>query len=136
MALVSQIVNRSLRLLGVLDVAAAPAAVDSQTAISVLNALCSRWEANGLALGWANVSAPDDTLPAPEEAHEALAYNLAVKLAPEYGNVSNLQVIEQQARDSLAELRRDRLVEMPLSLSSDLPSGLRGYYDIYTDEFV
>lgn len=136
MTLVSVIINRSLRLLGVLDVAESPSAVDEQTAISVLNALVTRWEANGLALGWANVSAPDDTLPAPDEAHEALAYNLALKLAPEYGKTSNLQIIGQQASDSLAELRRDRLTEMPLVQTSDLPRGRYGLWNITTDEPV
>jgi len=47
--------------------------------------MCNRWEANGLALGWVNVTAPDGTMPSPTEAEEAIAYNLALRLAPEYG---------------------------------------------------
>lgn len=134
MALVSVIVNRALRLLSVLDVNSAPEAEDEQTAIAALNAMCTRWEANGLAMGWRNVSAPDDTLPAPDEAHEALAYNLALRLAPEYGKTGDHIALD--AREFLADFRRDALVSRPLVQCSDLPRGLNGYWNIYTDEPV
>jgi len=131
--LVSQIVNRALRLLRVLDVASAPSAVESQTMIEALNAMAYRWEANGLALGWVDVSAPDDTLPAPAEAHEALAYQLALRTGGEFGTSLSPRD-EALAEQFLADLRRDRLVEMPLELDCDLPS--RGHWNIYTDEPV
>jgi hypothetical protein len=132
--LVSAAINRALRLLGVLDVAESPAAEDSQTAIQALNSMVQRWEANGLAVGWANVSAPDDTLPVPDEAQEAVIYNLAVRIAPEYGMPSQMQYIASEAARMLSELRRDRLVEMPLVQCSDLPKGLFGQWNITTDE--
>lgn len=134
MALVSEILNRSLRLLGVIDAAEATPSLESTTAIIALNAMLMRWEANGLSLGWANVSAVSDTLPSPGEAHEAIIYNLAVRLAPEYGVPQSYPILQQQARDSLSELRRDRLAASPLVVATDLP--VSGHWNIYTDSPV
>ena len=133
MALVSEIINRSLRLIGAIDALAATDAVDSQTAIVALNALCNRWEANGLAMGWVDVSDPDDTFPAPVEAEEAITYQLALRLAAEYG-VAPRGDVAAFAMESLAALRRDRLAAAPLTLASDLPRPL--HWNIYTDEAV
>lgn len=134
MALVSSVLNRALRLLKAIDASSATPALDSQTAIVALNAMCVRWEANGLALGWSPVTNVDGVLPAPEEAEEALAYNLAVALAPEYPSVADFDRVERRARDSLAELRRDRLTEMPLRLVNDLSAATTcGEWNIYLD---
>lgn len=132
--LVSEVVNRALRLLGVQDANASTDAIESQTAIVALNAMCGRWEANGLAMGWASVSAPDDTLPAPDEASEAIVWNLALRLAPEYGKLQRARELMPDADRFLADLRRDRLTSAPVSLCSDLPRGLSGHWNIYTDE--
>jgi len=137
MALVSTIINRSLRLLGAIDPAADTPALDSQTAIVALNSMCTRWEANGLAMGWANVDAVDDTMPSPDEAEEAIVYNLAVRLAPEYAIPAAMPGIADMARQFLSELRRDRIVEMPLTLSHSLPASLRGgQWDITNDDYA
>ncbi len=134
MATVLQLVSRSLRLLGVLDANMVPAAEDMATAITALNAMMARWEANGLAVGWAAVDSAVDTLPVPAEAEEAVAYNLACKLASEYG-VQPRQDVVTEARDGLAALRRDRIVSAPITVCSDLPRS-HGNWNIYTDEPV
>ncbi|QWN20897.1 hypothetical protein DGM98_12850 [Xanthomonas citri] len=91
-----------------------------------------RWEANGLALGWQPVETLAETLPAPAEAEQAIAYNLALILRPEYG--ANLEPdVVQTANEGLAELRRDMLVANPLVLRQRLPGC--GRYNIYTDEY-
>lgn len=132
MTTVTQIVSRSLRLLGVLDPAEAAEAEDMTTGMQVLNGMLARWEANGLALGWASVSSPSATIPLPAEAEEAVAYNLALKLAPEY-KVEPSAWIVGDAREGLAALRRDCLVSRPLTIASDLPRSL-GHWNITTDE--
>lgn len=132
MATVLDIVSRSLRILGVLDVNQSVKAGDLASAIVALNGMMRRWEADGTALGWATVEAGTETLPAPDEAHDAIAYNLALRLRSEY-RVSLDPDVVAFARDGLAALQRDRLVEMPIEQSLRLPG--RGGYNIYTDEF-
>jgi hypothetical protein len=134
MTTVAEIVSRSLRLLGVLDANKAPSGSDYGTAILTLNAMVQRWEANGMALGWASVSDPGADIPLPPEAEQAVAFNLAVLLAPEYGITPNAVVVGF-ARDGLSELRRDRLVSSPLTLTSDLPRTY-AHFNIITDEPV
>ena len=134
MSLVSAILNRAHRVLAINDAANALEALDAQTAIEALNAMCTRWEANGMAIGWANVSAVGDTMPSVDEAEDAIVYNLAMRIATEYG-VTPSREVAMQAAQGLTELRRDRLTEMPIKLTSDLPSS-RGYWNIYTDEPV
>lgn len=134
MALVSQVVNRALRLLQVIDANQATPARDSQTAMEALNGMVTRWEANGLALGWSNVSAVDDTLPLPDEALEAVTFNLAVRLAAEYPLPQAMPGIADLAKSLLAELRRDRLTSAPITLASDLPRAESGGgWDIVND---
>lgn len=132
MAKVLAVITRSLRLLKAIDAASAAPAIDVQTGLEALNAMLTRWEANGLALGWANATLTDADMPTPDEAEEAIAYNLAVTLGPEYPEPSSWGEIKERARQGLAELRRDRLTEMPLRLASDLPPTC-GRWNIFTD---
>jgi len=131
---VSAITTRALRLLGAVDANEALDAEDSETAILALNAMCRRWEANGMAMGWNDVANPSDTMPSPPEADEAIAYNLALRLAPEY-QINPSAAVIAYADEGLRALQRDRLVEMPLSLANDAPCGAgRGYgWNLYTD---
>ncbi len=130
MATVTEIVGRSLRILRVIDPNQPIKPSDMATAIAALNAMLRRWEATGLALGWSPVSNPADTLPAPDEAHEAIAYNLALRLRPEYG--SNLEPdVVQMAADFLNDLMRDQFVATPIE-REDRFFG----YDTRTDSYV
>lgn len=132
MATVHDIVTRALRLLRVIDAHSPPEAQVMADSIGALNAMMQRWEANGLALGWQAVENPAELVPAPPEAHEAIAYNLAVRMRPEFG--ANLEPdVVGVASEGLASLQRDRLVEMPLTLKARTPGN--GRYNIYTDDF-
>jgi len=136
MASVLSVLGRSLRLIGAVDVQETLHAEDSVTALSALNAMCRRWEANGLAIGWVTVDLSDD-MPSPDEAEEAIVYNLAVRLGPEYGLPSSFGVITTLAQQFLTDLRRDRLAEAPLTLCNDLPlAESYGRWNILTDEAV
>ena len=134
MATASDIVSRALRLLTVLDPHEAAEAEDFETGTLALNAMCARWEANGMAIGWSPIVNPADDLPCPPEVEEALAYNLAVRLRPEY-NVQLAQDVIEIAKEGMRALMRDRLVEMPLRmrnrLSNRLSNGDR--WNIVTD---
>lgn len=132
MVTVQDIVSRALRLLRVLDANAAPKAQDMADGMAALNAMMQRWEADGVALGWSAVDNPADTIPAPVEAEEAISYNLAVRLRPEYGATLDPDVVGI-ANAGLLALRRDVLTAAPLRLAARTPRA--GYYNIYTDEW-
>lgn len=121
MATVSALVARTLRLLQVIDPAQAVKPHDLDTALVALNAMMARWEADGLALGWSPVSNPSQDLPVPDEALEAVAYNLAVKLAPEYGTAVTPEV-HSGALAGLNDLLRDQMVATPIRPILDVPT--------------
>ena len=134
MTLVSAVVRKTLLVLKVLDAAASVPSQGFEDTVADLNRMMTRWEANGLACGWSNVTAPDDTMPSPDEAELAIIYNLAILRANEYDTPSDFGLTVDLAKQYLSELRRDRLVEMPLRSSSDLPCPERGgVWNMYTD---
>ena len=122
MSSVYDTVVSALRKIGILDPSEAPEAQQMNDAIGQLNRMCTRWEADGLAIGWVNVANPTDTLPCPIENEDAVIYNLATHMASDYGIVPPPDVVAY-AIGSLDSLARDRMVEMPLELNSKLPYG-------------
>jgi hypothetical protein len=106
MAKVDDVIGRGLRILCVKDAAQATKAADFSTALMALNQMMRRWEADGLALGWTDVALPTDTMPCPDEALEAICFNLAKTLRPEYGVEMGPDAM-QMASDGLAKLRAD-----------------------------
>lgn len=129
---VSKIVSRALRLLRVIDPNESPEAEQMVGAIEALNGMMRRWEANGLSLGWSDVSGPSDEVPAPDEAIDAMVFNLATKLRPEYG-VALEQDVYVMADQGLAALRRDVYTSNAHHLKSRLPR--HGRYNIRTDQY-
>ena len=79
------IIRRSLLIIRVIDSVEAPNDDDAKDALTSLNTMMRRWEAKGIALGWNTVANVQDDLPAPPEAEEAIAYNLALRLCPLFG---------------------------------------------------
>jgi len=124
-----EIIARSLRLLRVIDADEAPEAKPAEDALMALNAMLRRWEANGIAMGWNTLATVNDEVAVPVEAEEAIAFNLAVRLRPEYGVTLDADVV-QTARDGLSELRRDVLVATPIT-HEDCGYG----YDIRSDSY-
>jgi hypothetical protein len=126
MTTVASIVRDALLHLRVQDAAEAVDAQAMQDAIRALNTMMARWEADGVSLGWTDVSAPTDTLPAPPEAEEAISYNLALRLRARYGVAVEPDVI-QMATDGPAALRADVIANTYSRLSyDDLPVGVVG----------
>ncbi len=127
---VANLISRSLRLLQVINANETPKAKDYETGIETLNSMVSRWEANGIPLGWSPVSAPDDTVPAPDSAHDAIAYHLALRLRPEYGASVDPDVF-QTAQSLMADVLRDVYTSQDNSQATNAPTG--GRWNIYTD---
>lgn len=121
MTTVAEFVRDTLGLIAVVDAGSAVDAADMTLAIRNLNRLCTRLEANTLALGWANVSGPNDTLPLPPEAELGVMYQLAVLLAPSYG-VSVSAEVAAGAETYMADLRRDQAVATPIQPLLDAPT--------------
>jgi hypothetical protein len=126
-------IQRALRLLGVIDPNEPVEPEDMQNGLLALNAMLRRWEANGLAVGYTPISTGSATLTVPDEALEVIDYQLAIRLAPEYDTEPS-PTVAATATQLLAELKRDRMVEMPMTQTLDTPHGFRtGKYDTLTD---
>lgn len=117
---VANLIARSLRLIQVIDPSQSVKDQDMETAIEALNALMQRIEADLLSLGWSSVASPQDDVPIPIEAEQAVAYMLAVILAPEYG-VTPLPSVVQMANSGMADLLRDQAVATPIQPILDCP---------------
>lgn len=133
MTKVAEIVTGALGLLRVLDPNEAPEAEDSQTAISTLNRMMARWEANGYSVGWSPVSNPDDDLPSPLEADDAIMYNLAVRLRPHYGVAMDADMFDE-ARRLKGDVLADVFAANPMEMERGIP-GWRYRYNIRSDGF-
>lgn len=72
---------------------------------------------------WAPYVATTDTLTLPPGAEDALAYNLAVAIAPEYEREAS-PTVQSKARETLAALKR--VNGKPIRGSTDLPGLLGG----------
>lgn len=129
---VIELVSRSLRVMSVIDRDETPEAKQAQDAIIALNGMMRRWEANGIPLGWSSVETGDEDIHAPDEALDAITYNLAVALRPEYGIELGADVYAL-ATENLNALRRDVLVANPLNLKSRL--NRVGRFNMITDEY-
>jgi hypothetical protein len=116
-----KLIARSLRLIQVIDPNQSVRASDMETGIDALNGLMRRFEANGLAMGWQAVSNPSDELPMPEEAQDAIAYALAVRLSSEYG-VTPMPAVVQTADGLMNDLRRDQMVATPIQPILGVPT--------------
>jgi P22 tail accessory factor len=123
MATVSKIVARALRLIQVIDPKQTVRDQDMETSIDALNAMMQRWEADLLSLGWSPVSSPQDEMPIPLEAEQAVAYCLAVIVAPEFG-VTPLASVSAFANSGYADLLRDQAVATPVMPILDVPGTL------------
>lgn len=126
MTTVSKIVSRALRLIQVIDPSQTVKDQDMETGIEALNAMMQRWEADLLSLGWSPVASPQDVMPIPVEAEQAVAYCLAVTLAAEYG-VTPMSSVIQMALSGFNDLLRDQAVATPIQpiLDAPIPGGRR-----------
>lgn len=110
-----------MRLIGCQDPDEPLDATDVETCIEALNAMCTRWEANGNAMGWSDVSNPSQEMPTPPDLDSCIAFNLALVVAPEY-DVEPSIYVSTQAGELLADLRRDNIVATPIEPILDVPT--------------
>lgn len=123
-------IERALRLLGVVDSEEELTGPRADDGLKALNEMLTRWEANNIPLGFTTQTSTAATLPVPDEALSAVAYNLAVELAPEY-QVMPSQVVGDRAAAGYRALLNDAFTVTPNDVSN-MP-GSRGRWDINTD---
>lgn len=138
MTLVSSVVTAALRKIRVVDATTIPEPQQMTQGIDAMNRMVMRWQASGTELGYLPASMPDETLPAPIEAENAIIYNLALELGMEYGKAPTSDVVNY-ARAYLGEIVRDQFVSTPLRANrsgAPMPSSTWGSgYDVYTDGY-
>lgn len=132
MANTIEIITQALQILRVVGANEAPDDDDARDALKSLNQMMRSWESSGRAMGWNTVDEVNDPLPAPDQYHEAIAYNLARRLQGLFGKQMSANDL-QLAEDGLSNLRRDVQVANPMSPDIG-PMGL-GYYSIRGDYY-
>lgn len=103
MAQAIDVVMRALRLIGVAQTGEALPAEVAADSLSVLNSLLAEWYGN-IAIPEYSISAITSTLTIDDGDKEALAYQLALRLAPEF-SASLPQEFVIAANESMARLR-------------------------------
>lgn len=138
MTQVIDVIRDALGHLGVIDAHSAPSATDTRDAMKALNRMMNAWEADGLSVGWLDVTEPAQEMPTPIEADEAIGANLAVRLAPKYGQTVDpvLASLAMQGEASMraavtsATFARTSFEDLPLGESQPVlygwQVGLRG----------
>lgn len=80
----AKIIRRALLILNVIDAEEAAEAIESQDALDILNAMLAEWYEAGVGLHDYVLTGITDTLATDAADSEAIAYQLAARLAPEY----------------------------------------------------
>src|SRR5690606_25650677 len=99
-----EIVSRAMRLCRIVDAGEALNADEAQDALATLNAMLAEWHEGGLGLPQYAFDSLQDTQDTDVADAEAMAYQLALRIAPEYGVDLSPLVLAQAAR-SFATLR-------------------------------
>lgn len=107
MATALDVIRRSMRLIGALAEGEVPTAEQAADGLTALQAMLGDWEARGLRLGGAvdTTYGTASTIPVPVTHLQALAFNLAVVIAPEYGRADALTAVLPQAERAFTALR-------------------------------
>lgn len=105
MATALPVIRRALRLINVIDAEEAPTADQAQSGVEALNGMISRWQRDNISLPFVPIADSADELRVPAEALEAVAFNLALTLAPEFGATPSILVAEGARQGYRAMLR-------------------------------
>lgn len=90
-----------------------------QDAIRQLNFMMASWN---LPVGYTEVSVPNDEITTPDFSHDAMAQNLAVRLAPSFGKVVDPD-LRQNAKTAMDDLLRIVVTITPTQYPQTLPQG-------------
>lgn len=102
------IITRSLRLINAIEAGEAPTSEDAVDALAALNEMVNGWELAGIHIGWSTLG-QDDEFVVHDKYHEAIRYNLAVRLAAEWDGIDAPQSIIVIAVSSFKYLQLNTL---------------------------
>jgi hypothetical protein len=104
MATAQTIINRASRLCRVIDGEAAMSANDAADALETLNAMLAEWHAADIGLPDYSLDSLTTELASDAADREAIAYALALRVAPEYGATLTEDIV-QMASSCMGRLR-------------------------------
>lgn len=110
----------------------APLEPDEQRdAILYMNRFMTQIAAQGIALGYTIVTSTTDEITIPDGAINGLVFNLAIRLAPQFGKIVD-QTLRDNARDGIDAMRHIAVKKGRTFFPSTLPRG-SGNEDTHTD---
>ncbi len=109
-------------------------AADMQKGIRYLNRMMAKLDAKGISLGYTVVNDPTDLITIPDGAIDGLIMNLAVALAPSYGEQVSPELF-QNAKSGMKAMLDIAVVALPRKLPCTLPVGSGNYDTRYNDKF-
>jgi len=127
----SDVINQALRLIGVIAIGESPDAEDAATGLEYLNDMLAEWYEDEVGLQDYTVASQTTTLNATQADKAAIAHQLALRMAPEYGWEPSPSVTTR-AEELMAKLRT-RYAPILQSNYDHLP-GVRRYWNILTGE--
>lgn len=108
MATAHNIVRRTLILIGAIEAGETPSAVEMKDGVADLNEMLHGWALSGVDLVHTTL-AEGDTLLVDDSFLEGIRCNLAVRIAPQYGDASMPPEVRQIAQDSFAAFQANKL---------------------------
>lgn len=132
MATAITIIKRAMRLIRILDPNESMRAEDAADALESLNAMLAEWHEAEIGLPDYSLATLETELASDVADREAIAYALAIRIAPEYEDANLSPTFMASAVESMARLRL-RYFQPGATSFAELP-GTAGAYNINTDE--
>ena len=115
-------INRALAILTIKSGETELTDNEKDDALIHLNAMMMEWDALGYHLGYLNPQTTDDEMGVPDWSQTAIWYNLAVRIAPEYGKAVEPS-IEFHARNGMKSIMTKTMDPIFTVYPSILPTG-------------
>jgi len=112
------IIRRALRKIGAVAAEEEPSASEAQHALEELNAMAAAWEGKGIRWNWQKLTLHSD-IPLPDWQIDALMWNLAVMMAPEWGATPS-PVVVAAAAEGLQNLKAAYAAPQPAQIDPAL----------------
>lgn len=134
----AEVITSALLELEAIEVETGIEASEMQTGINYLNRMMSAYAVKGIDLGFTKITNQSDYVTVTDGALEGIIFNLALKLAPQFG-ASPSQMLYENAKDGRKDLFRLSVKVIPTKYPANLPrgSGHSGRFNnsFYDDQF-